>query len=140
MVDRDSMYTQLLEYDQIAMTAGDQDAVAQVTVHQNAYLKGIQLATIANLEAANSTAQIELSRSGNTQLDANDNADTLATHDHYQSTASAAGGGQISLSTHIPCKIFFRAGDKIYLNARVAGNVTTSARAVLFWEFHESEL
>ena len=141
MVDADVEYTQTIAIPAKEQVAASLDAEATVTVHQNAYLMGFELAVGSHDDGDETAIRVELSRSGNEQIEISDNPDTIAIASLY-GTLATQGAANKSISVQARTKIFFRAGDKLYLNAllEVPSAVHFWANAILFWRFHESEI
>lgn len=130
-IDGDAEYTQHM-YATQAGDGADQDAITSITVHHDAYLMGISLECRCSLVANNDYFIIELSKSGNYQADENDNPDTLLVMAQHFSLvtdgASAVGRGK-----EFRTKIFFRAGERIYLNQNVTSGKTAVSFATFYW-------
>lgn len=137
-IDAEAEYTQTIA-DDTAFNGSEQDSLTTVTVHQNAYLMGIQFSGRFAATALAKNGTVELSRSGNYQGNTSDNPDTLMV---IQADISGltSGATQMAQNVSIRTNIFFRAGDKIYLNQFGDTGVGAQKIAVLFWRFHETEL
>ena len=141
MVDADVEYTQTLQIPETVITTGSYDAVATATVHQNAYLVGVQHSIGTHDSADNCTVRSELSRSGNEQITVSDQGDAISIIGVFTGTVTD-GMATKTMVSQFRTKIFFRAGDRLYLNtiADIAGTTEYHVNVVLFWRFHESEI
>ena len=131
-IDGDAEYTQLLTTTH-ACDGTEEDAVATITVHHDGYLMGVHLASRMGYTTNGEYYNIELSKSGNYQADTSDNPDTLAVQ--CTSFQLATQGASIAWSLSMfRTKIFFRSGEKIYLNCKGSDGRTINAYATLFWQ------
>lgn len=134
LIDADIQRTQLLGIRSHTMDGTAQDAVKSVTVSRDSYLKGISLAVSAAISAVGELYNVEISKSGNCSTDAAaENSDTLVIlSQHIQ--GGAAGAITNALNQFIPTKVFFRSGEKVYLNIEGTNGRDIDVFAVLFWE------
>ena len=134
--DADQEYTQYVTvYDHTVGASAEDDAVEVITVHHDAYLMGIELTGMMNFTAADDYYLIELSQSGNFQGWTNDNSDTIMVVMNRAEGTFANGMTSGARTITIRTKIFFRAGDKIYINVGGTPAKVVYAAAVLFWQW-----
>ncbi|GAH30422.1 unnamed protein product [marine sediment metagenome] len=130
-IDGDAEYTQLIQVEH-ACDGSQEDAVATITVHHDGYLMGIQMSSRMGFTTNGEHYVLELSKSGNFQAFDSGNPDTLCVHNTSFQLATQ-GATVTSVISSLRTKIFFRAGERIYLNAFGAASRTVNGSAVLFW-------
>lgn len=139
-IDADIQRTQSLVAIDHTLNGTYEDAVSEVEVQGNAYLRAIQMMTQYSCTAANDYVQAEVSRSGNNQIAVNNNTDSLAILSQKTCGTFAQGMASEGSGIFIPMKMFFRKGDKIYLNLAGTNNLHCWVWAILFWEDAEDIL
>lgn len=134
-VDADTEYTQHI----FATSAGNgaaQDAIESVIVHHDAYLVGINMDVRCSLAANNDYYIVEVSSSGNYQAETSDQPNTMMVQAQHYSLATQ-GAGAVGKNSFVPTKLFFRAGDRIYINQSATSAKTTQIFVTLYWQYFQ---